>query len=245
MELQVIQNKIYEVRGQKVMLDFDLAELYGSETKRLKEAVRRNLKRFPSDFMFELTKEEFESLRSQIASSNKRGGTRYMPFAFSEQGVAMLSSVLNSESAIEINISIMRAFVTVRQYLSSLNSTTKEIEELKQRMKMLEEGNEDTIAAVNDLSEDTRKELDDIYLALSQLAEKQKHVNKQTERRPIGFAHYKKTTKIGTQIKVGEKSSFSFANFYFAISIQISLAYLKHNLVFREENRNSFKYYVG
>ena len=193
MELQVIQNKIYEVRGQKVMLDFDLAELYGSETKRLKEAVRRNLKRFLSDFMSELTKEEFESLRSQIASSNKRGGTRYMPFAFTEQGVAMLSSVLNSESAIEINISIMRAFVTVRQYLSSLNSTTKEIEELKQRMKMLEEGNEDTIAAVNDLSEDTRKELDDIYLALSQLAEKQKHVNKQTERRPIGFAHYKQT----------------------------------------------------
>ena len=195
MELQVIQNKIYEVRGQKVMLDSDLAELYGSETKRLKEAVRRNLKRFPSDFMFELTKEEFESLRSQIASSNKRGGTRYMPFAFTEQGVAMLSSVLNSESAIEINISIMRAFVTVRQYLSSLNSTTKEIEELKQRMKMLEEGNEDTIAAVNDLSEDTRKELDDIYLALSQLAEKQKHVNKQTERRPSGFAHYKENNK--------------------------------------------------
>lgn len=178
------------------MLDFDLAELYGSETKRLKEAVRRNLKRFPSDFMFELTKEEFESLRSQIASSNKRGGTRYMPFAFTEQGVAMLSSVLNSEAAIEINISIMRAFVTVRQFLSSVNSATKEIEELKQRMKMLEEGNENTIAAINDLSEDTRKELDDIYLALSQLADKQKHVvNKQTERRPIGFAHYKENNK--------------------------------------------------
>ncbi len=188
MELQVIQNKIYEIRGQKVMLDFDLAELYGSETKRLKEAVRRNLKRFPCDFMFELTKEEFTSLRSQIASSNKRGGMRYMPFAFTEQGVAMLSSVLNSESAIEINISIMRAFVTVRQYLSSINSTVKEIEELKRRMKMLEEGSEDTIAAVNDLSEDTRKELDDIYLALSQLADKQKQINKQTERRPIGFA---------------------------------------------------------
>lgn len=190
MELQVIQNKIYEVRGQKVMLDFDLAELYGSETKRLKEAVRRNLKRFPGDFMFELTKEEFESLRSQIASSNKRGGTRYMPFAFTEQGVAMLSSILNSEAAIEINISIMRAFVTVRQYLSSVNSTTKEIEELKQRMKMLEEGNEDAIAAVNDLSEDTRKELDDIYLALSQLADKQKQINQQRERKPIGFIQY-------------------------------------------------------
>ena len=102
------------------MLDFDLAELYGNETKRLKEAVKRNLKRFPSDFMFELTKEEFESLRTQIATSNKRGGTRYMPFAFTEQGVAMLSSVLNSEAAIEINISIMRAFVTVRHYLSSV-----------------------------------------------------------------------------------------------------------------------------
>ena len=190
MELQVIQNKIYEIRGQKVMLDCDLAELYGSETKRLKEAVRRNLKRFPCDFMFELTKEEFESLRSQIASSNKRGGTRYMPFAFTEQGVAMLSSVLNSEAAIEINISIMRAFVTVRQYLSSVNNTTKEIEELKQRMKMLEEGNEDTIAAVNDLSEDTRKELDDIYLALSQLADKQKQINQQRERKPIGFIQY-------------------------------------------------------
>ena len=190
MELQVIQNKIDEVRGQKVMLDFDLAELYGSETKRLKEAVRRNLKRFTGDFMFELTKKEFESLRSQIASSNKRGGTRYMPFAFTEQGVAMLSSVLNSEAAIEINISIMRAFVTVRQYLSSVNSTTKEIEELKQRMKILEEGNEDTIAAVNDLSEDTRKELDDIYLALSQLADKQKQINQQRERKPIGFIQY-------------------------------------------------------
>lgn len=190
MELQVIQNKIYEIREQKVMLDFDLAELYGSETKRLKEAVRRNLKRFPSDFMFELTKEEFESLRSQIASSNKRGGTRYMPFAFTEQGVAMLSSVLNSEAAIEINISIMRAFVTVRQYLSSVDSTTKEIEELKQRMKILEEGSEDTIAAINDLSEDTRKELDDIYLALSQLADKQKHLTQNKERKPIGFVHY-------------------------------------------------------
>lgn len=196
MELQIIQNKIYEIRGQRVMFDFDLAELYGSETKRLKEAVRRNLKRFPSDFMFELTKEEFESLRSQIATSNKRGGTRYMPFAFTEQGVAMLSSVLNSESAIEINISIMRAFVTVRQYLSSINSTTKEIEELKQRMKMLEESNEDTIAAINDLSEDTRQEFDDIYLALSQLAEKQEYVdNKQTERKPIGFVHYKENNK--------------------------------------------------
>ena len=84
MELQIIQNKIYEIRGKKVMLDFDLAELYGTETKVLKQAVRRNIKRFPGDFMFELSFEEFTSLRSQIVTSNKRGGTRYMPFAFTD-----------------------------------------------------------------------------------------------------------------------------------------------------------------
>ena len=154
-QLQVIQNKIYEIRGQRVMLDFDLAELYGTETRVLKQAVKRNI-----------------------------------PFAFTEQGVAMLSSVLNNETAIEININIMRAFVTVRQYLTSANGTIKEIEELKQRMKALEQGSEDTIAAINDLSEDTRRELDDIYLALSQLANKQKQAP--TDRRPIGFTEYDK-----------------------------------------------------
>ena len=110
MELEVIQNKIFEIRGFKVMLDFDLALLYDVENKRLKEAVCRNSNRFPEDFMFELTEMEFNSLRSQIVTSN-RGGVRYMPFAFTEQGIAMLSSILNSEKAIEINISIIRAFV--------------------------------------------------------------------------------------------------------------------------------------
>ena len=195
MELQTIQKKIYEIRGKQVMLDFDLAALYGVETKVLKQGVKRNIRRFPTDFMFELTPEEFNSLRSQFVTSNKRGGTRYMPFAFTEQGVAMLSSVLNSEIAIEINISIIRAFVSVRQYLSVTNNTIKEIEELKQRMKALEEGTEDTIAAINDLSEDTRKELDDIYLALSQLADKQKQITRKSERKPIGFAQYKKEDK--------------------------------------------------
>jgi hypothetical protein len=97
MELQQIQNKICELREQRVMFDFDLAELYEIETKRLKEAVRRNIKRFPPDFLIELTNEEWENLRSQIASS-KRGGTRYSPFAFTEQGVAMLSSVLKKNT---------------------------------------------------------------------------------------------------------------------------------------------------
>ena len=92
-DLQLIQSKIYEIRGQRVMLDFDLAQMYGTETKVLKQAVKRNIKRFPTDFMFELNKEEFEFLRSQFVTSNQRGGTRYMPFAFTEQGVAMLSSI--------------------------------------------------------------------------------------------------------------------------------------------------------
>ena len=118
MELEVIQNKIFEIRGFKVMLDFDLALLYNVENKRLKEAVRRNLNRFPDDFMFELTKMEYDSLRSQIASlKNGRGQhLKYLPFAFTEQGIAMLSSILNSEKAIEVNISIIRAFVTMRQF---------------------------------------------------------------------------------------------------------------------------------
>ena len=191
MELQTIQKKIYEIRGKQVMLDFDLALLYGVETKVLKQGVKRNIRRFPVDFMFELTQEEFNSLRSQFVTSNKRGGIRYMPFAFTEQGIAMLSSILKSETAIEINISIIRAFVAVRQYLSMASNQIKEIEELKQRMKALEEGTEDTIAAINDLSEDTRKELDDIYLALSQLADKQKQITKKNERKPIGFVQYK------------------------------------------------------
>ena len=106
---EVVMNKIYFMRGKKVMLDNDLAELYGVETKRLKEQVRRNIDRFPDDFMFELTKGELESLRSQIATSKKgRGGVRYLPMAFTEHGVLMLSSVLNSARAIQVNIRIMR-----------------------------------------------------------------------------------------------------------------------------------------
>ena len=192
MELQTIQKKIYEIRGKKVMLDFDLALLYGVETSQLKRSVRRNIERFEGeDFMFEVTKEELS--RCQIGTLNKGRGTniKYLPFAFTELGVAMLSSVLHSAAAIEINRSIMRAFVTVRQYLSIVSNQIKEIEELKQRMKALEEGTEDTIAAINDLSEDTRKELDDIYLALSQLADKQKQITKKNERKPIGFVQYK------------------------------------------------------
>lgn len=112
------------------MLDFDLAELYGTQTKRLKEAVRRNSTRFPKDFIFELTKKEFETLRTQFATS-KRGGTWYFPFAFTEQGVAMLSSVLNSPKAIEVNIQIIRVFVFIRQYALTHKDLTDKLKELE------------------------------------------------------------------------------------------------------------------
>lgn len=172
MEIAVIQNKIYEIRGQKVMIDRDLAEMYGVQTKALNQAVKRNIERFPEDFMFQLTTEETQNWKSQIVTTNSiKMGLRRNPYAFTELGVAMLSSVLTSKIAIQVNIGIMRAFVAVRQYLLSANNPTQEIEDLKQRVKELEESSEDTLAAINDLSEDTRKELDDIYLALTELAE--------------------------------------------------------------------------
>lgn len=174
MELTTIQSRIYEIRNTKVMLDFDLAQMYGIETRVLKQAVRRNLKRFEGDdFMFELTKEELSTSQFVTLKKGRGSNFKYAPFAFTELGVAMLSSVLNSDIAIEINRAIMRAFVAIRQGLPQV-SNNKELEELKARMKELEEISEETMAAINDLSEDTRKELDDIYLALSQLASKPK-----------------------------------------------------------------------
>ena len=132
MEIEIIKNSIHEIRGKKVILDFELAKLYGSETKRLKESVRRNSKRFPIDFMFELTHDEWTNLRSQNASSSW-GGQRYLPFAFTEQGVAMLSSVLNSGRAIEVNITIMRAFVMMRQWALTHQELSKRLDALEQQ----------------------------------------------------------------------------------------------------------------
>jgi hypothetical protein len=129
-QLEIITQKIHEIRGNKVMLDFDLAALYEVNTKVLKQAVRRNKIRFPEDFMFELTEIEFNTLRSQIVTSTK-GGVRYMPFAFTKQGIAMLSSILNSEKAIEVNISIIRAFVTFRQFSLSYAELKTRIEEIE------------------------------------------------------------------------------------------------------------------
>jgi hypothetical protein len=131
---KMIERKILFIRSQKVILDFQLANLYRVSTKRLKEQVRRNYKRFPSDFMFELTTEEYEDLRSQFATSNiGRGGRRYLPYAFTEQGIAMLSSVLKSENAISVNIEIMRAFVKLRNILASDKELARKIFEMEQK----------------------------------------------------------------------------------------------------------------
>ena len=128
-----IISKIYEVRGEKVMLDRDLAELYGVETKYLKRQVRRNIDRFPEDFMFDLTKEEYEILRSQIGTSSW-GGTRYMPMAFTEQGVAQLSSVLNSDRAIKVNIQIIRLFTQMRKLLLNHKDLILKIEKIESKL---------------------------------------------------------------------------------------------------------------
>ncbi|MDO9529331.1 MAG: ORF6N domain-containing protein [Syntrophales bacterium] len=136
---ELIVNKIAFLRSEKVLLDYDLAKLYGVETKVLKQAVRRNIKRFPDDFMFELTKEENRSLRSQNVTLKRGQHSKYSPFAFTEQGVAMLSSVLNSERAIEVNIAIMRAFVQLRKMIASNNKLAQKLAELEQHLESHDE----------------------------------------------------------------------------------------------------------
>ena len=168
-KLDQIQSKIYEIRGQRVMLDRDLAELYQVTTGALNQAVKRNSKRFPIDFMFQLTNQEFANLKSQIVISNW-GGIRKMPYAFTEQGVAMLSGLLNSDIAINANIAIMRAFVAMRNYITTTTQITSELAEIRAKLTLLERADEDNAEAVNDLSEDVRKELDNIYQAIAALS---------------------------------------------------------------------------
>jgi len=163
-----IQSLIYEIRGQKVMLDSDLARLYEIETKALNRAVKRNVERFPDFFMFQLTEEENNSLRYQIGTSNeKKGGRRYLPYVFTEHGVLMLSSVLNSKKAINVNIEIMVAFIKMRQYVLSQGGTSEQITELRKLLMLYIEKND--------------KRVNDIVIALNNLIEKPK------EPRRIGF----------------------------------------------------------
>ena len=192
MELSIIQSKIYEIRGYKVMLDFDLAEMYGTETKALKQSVRRNMERFPDDFMFELTRDEYNSLRSQIVSLDSQGRgkySKYQPFAFTEQGVAMLSSVLNSKLAITTNIKIIRAFVAVRQLI--LNPPVDKVGELQSEVRDLRQYIEEVFTDYNDINEDTRMQLELINETLAELQVKHKALNK--PRNPIGFTTSKQT----------------------------------------------------
>jgi hypothetical protein len=159
---QIITQKIIEIRGHKVLLDFDLAELYNTETRILKQAVRRNSSRFPEDFMFELTEVEINNLVSQfvIPSKSKLGGAS--PFAFTEQGVAMLSSVLNNEKAIEINIAVMRSFVSLRKFALTYEELTKRVTEIEEQFP-------------------------DIYKALNHLMDSKQQHQMQQERKKIGY----------------------------------------------------------
>lgn len=163
MELQIIQNRIYEIRGLKVMLDYDLAELYEVETRALNQAVKRNMKRFPIDFMFQLNEEESEILKSQFVTSSW-GGTRKLPFAFTEHGVTMLASVLRSDKAIEVNIQIVRAFIILRQYALGYAELNQKLETF-----MLE----------------TNMQFTEIYQALTELASQKEQDAKSRKR--VGY----------------------------------------------------------
>jgi len=196
-DLAVIQRKIYEIRGQRVILDRDLAALYGVETRVLNQAVRRNMDRFPEDFMFQLTKEEAESSRSQIVTLdetnmksqtvilNKRGqNIKYLPYAFTEHGVVMLASLLRSDIAVTMSIQITRAFVAMRQTIATLASTETKIELLNEKVEKLNLYIEEVLRDQNDINEETSMQLQLINESLAELQAKPKP----KPRRRIGFA---------------------------------------------------------
>ena len=188
-EIQTIQSKIYDIRGQRVMLDRDLAELYQVTTGNLNKAVKRNIRRFPPDFMFQLTKDEFNKLRSDLIFQNGTsnwGGTRKLPYAFTEQGLAMLSGVLTSDIAIDVNISIMRAFVAIRRMAATLPKpeVNADVAQLRKDFEELKLDIEDILRDQNDINESTRTQLDAISTALAELQSKEP---RQMSRRKIGF----------------------------------------------------------
>jgi len=184
LEHQNIQNLVYEVRGYKVMLDFDLAAMYGVETKRLKESVRRNIERFPEDFMFQLTKFEWGELVANCVQLPKNLKHSYIiPLAFTQEGVPMLSGVLRSPVAIAANIRIMRAFVAVRQLI--LTPPINEVKELQYQVRRLKEYVEEIFTDQNDINEDTRIQLELINETLTELQAKKKEAEK--PRPQIGY----------------------------------------------------------
>lgn len=181
-----LKTKIYEFRGQKVMLDRDLAELYHVETKVLNQAVKRNIKRFPTDFMFQLNQGEFEILKSQIVTSNW-GGVRKLPYAFTEQGLAMLSGLLNSDIAIDVNINIMRAFVTLRHSIGIVADKDLRYENLSLRVDKLNDYIENVLQTQNDINDDTAAQLELINQTLAELQAENTIRKEFAERKPVGF----------------------------------------------------------
>ena len=182
----IIQSKIYVIRGIKVMLDRDLADLYGVETRTLNQKVKRNIRRFPPDFMFQMTKEDMEEWKSQIVISNSiKMGLRKPPYAFTLFGVAMLSSVLNSETAIDTNIDVMRAFVEYQ----TIKTLVKygEFQELKEKLEKTNSYIEELLEDQNDINESTRAQLDAISTALAELQASRSQNVTLNKRRPIGF----------------------------------------------------------
>ena len=183
--LEPIKRKIYEIRGRRVMLDSDLAEMYQVETKNLKRAVRANIERFPDDFMFELTKEEYDSLRCKIFTLKNEGDalrcenftskggrgqhSKYLPFVFTREGIAMLSGLLRSEIAVQANINIMRAFFQMQEALLIVSNTQLQLEQIRAEIKQLRTDMNDTLADQNDINEMTRSQLEAISDALMEL----------------------------------------------------------------------------
>lgn len=185
-DLEIIRSKIYEIRGQKVMLDRDLAHMYNVSTSNLNKAVKRNIKRFPEDFMFQLSQMEFDELKANLIFQNGTsswGGTRKLPYAFTEQGLAMLSGLLNSDIAIQVNINIMRAFVAIRKMVTT-NPVTLRLSTLEKNFEELKQDLEEIFADYNDINEDTRAQLDAINIALADLQSDKKNISR---RKRIGF----------------------------------------------------------
>jgi phage regulator Rha-like protein len=207
-EVTQVQQLIHIVRGERMILDRDLAMLYGVETKNLKRQVKRNLSRFPSDFMVELTREEYNSLRCQNGTiGNGRGEhSKYLPYAFTENGVAMLSSVLTSEIAVQVNIQIMRAFTMMRKTLSVINETTLRQDKLELEVENLRNYVEDILRDQNDTNDDISAQMNAISDSLAELATKVDDLTtkpKLQSRNPIGFAaiakRYEEEAKKGTE----------------------------------------------
>jgi phage regulator Rha-like protein len=184
MNTEIIHNKIYEIRGHKVMLDYEIAEMYEVETKRINEQVKRNIERFPEDFMFQLTENEWEMMRSQIVttsdsnwsqiatSSKKHRGKSYLPFAFTEHGVTMLATVLRSEKAVKVSIAVVRAFISLKQYIADRKNISKQINSIKDEL--------------SERIDEQDVQIIEIYQVLDKLIQ-DKEEQKPVKREPIGF----------------------------------------------------------